>query len=120
MFGGKRHFRELLQSDERISSNVLADRLKTLVEHGILTKTDDPTHKQKAVYSLTESGIELLPIVAQIGAWGRRHRPESDRLDNATKAFLRKLHTGGPSLWNELMAQLRESHLVTGHRRRSR
>ena len=48
MFAGKRHFRELLQSDERISSNILADRLARLVEHGLLTKSDDPTHKQKA------------------------------------------------------------------------
>src|SRR3954464_8496281 len=70
MFAGKRHFRELLQSDEGISTNILADRLKTLVERGVLTKKDDPTHKQKAIYSLTESGIALLPIVVQIGAWG--------------------------------------------------
>ena len=66
MFGGKRHFREFLQSDEHISSNILADRLARLVEHGLLTRRDDPTHKQKAIYSLTEQGIELLPIVVQI------------------------------------------------------
>src|SRR5262249_3347717 len=48
MFSGKRHFRELLQSDERISSNILAERLARLVAHGLLTKSDDPTHKQKA------------------------------------------------------------------------
>ena len=45
MFAGKRHFRELLQSDEHISSNILADRLARLVENGVLTKSDDPTHK---------------------------------------------------------------------------
>ena len=72
MFGGKRHFRELLQSDERISSNILADRLAWLVEHGMLTKADDPTHKQKAIYSLTEKAIALLPVIVQIGAWGSR------------------------------------------------
>src|SRR3954449_2677673 len=66
MFGGKRHFRELLQSDERISSNILADRLNRLVENGLLTKSDDPTHKQKAIYSLTEKAITLLPVVVQI------------------------------------------------------
>ena len=38
MFAGKRHFRELLQSDERISSNILADRLSRLVGQGLLTK----------------------------------------------------------------------------------
>ena len=72
MFAGKRHFRELLHSDERISSNILADRLARLVEQGLLTKADDPTHKQKAIYSLTEKGIALLPVVVQIGAWGSR------------------------------------------------
>ncbi|MGH6681116.1 MAG: winged helix-turn-helix transcriptional regulator, partial [Bradyrhizobium sp.] len=55
MFGGRRHFRELLiQSEEGISSNILADRLKMLLDEGMITKTDDPTHKQKAIYSLTE------------------------------------------------------------------
>jgi DNA-binding HxlR family transcriptional regulator len=49
MFAGKRHFRELLQSDERIASNILADRLNMLVEHGIVTRTGDPSHRQKAI-----------------------------------------------------------------------
>ena len=43
-----RHFREILQSEEGISSNVLADRLATLVESGIVTRADDPSHSQKA------------------------------------------------------------------------
>src|SRR6187399_479586 len=47
MFAGKRHFREFLQSEEAISSNVLADRLNSLVENGIVTKSGDPTHAQK-------------------------------------------------------------------------
>lgn len=114
IFGGKRHFRELLESDEGISSNILAERLKRLVDAGILTKSDDPTHKQKAIYSLTERGIELLPIIAQIGAWGRRHRKASDKLPAGTKAFLRELHDGGPKHWAKLMTELRATHLARG------
>jgi DNA-binding HxlR family transcriptional regulator len=113
MFGGKRRFREFLESDEQISSNILADRLKMLVDEGLLTKADDPTHKQKAIYSLTARSIDLLPIIAQIGAWGRRHRRESDNLSEADKAFLRKLHGGGPKLWTRLMEKLRETHLAS-------
>ena len=46
MFGNRRHFRELLtRSEERIASNILADRLKRLVEQGIITKAEDPTHR---------------------------------------------------------------------------
>ena len=112
MFAGKRHFRELLQSDERIASNILADRLSMLVEQGILTRSGDPSHKQKAVYSLTEKGIRLLPVLAQIGIWSRSFLPVSDEL-GATAA---KLEAGGPELWQERMAKLRAEHLGSPHR----
>ena len=111
MFAGKRHFRELLQSDEGISSNILAARLKMLVEQGILTKTDDPTHKQKAVYSLTEKGIALLPIIVQIGAWGSRYVPASKKLDARSRSIIRAIQEGGPAAWTQLMSELREKHL---------
>jgi DNA-binding HxlR family transcriptional regulator len=108
MFAGKRHFRELLQSDEHISSNILADRLARLVEHGLLTKSDDPSHKQKAIYTLTEKGIELLPIVVQIGAWGSRWVPDAKKLDAAARKYLRELQEGGPRAWAKRMDELRE------------
>jgi len=106
MFAGKRHFREFLQSDEGISSNILAERLATLVEYGVLCKTDDPTHKQKAIYSLTPVGIDLLPVVAQIGIWGRKHLPVT-RESAAAAAALEK---GGPALWKQMQAELRKAH----------
>jgi DNA-binding HxlR family transcriptional regulator len=115
MFGGKRHFRELLtKSQERIASNILADRLRTLVEQGILTRADDPSHKQKAIYSLTEKGIELFPVLAQMAVWGRKHLPVSEEL--GIRAQL--LDEGGPALWQDFMADLRETHLGAPPRRR--
>ena len=107
-FGGRRHFRELLtQSEEGISSNILADRLKMLLDEGMITKADDPSHKQKAVYSLTEKSIALVPIFAHLGAWGRRYLPVSEEL--SIRAQL--LEEGGPAMWEEFMAELREEHL---------
>src|SRR5699024_6944896 len=74
VFAGRQHFRELLRgSEEGITSSVLADRLDRLVAAGILTRADDPTHKQKAVYNLTDSGIDLVPVLATIGNWGATH-----------------------------------------------
>jgi DNA-binding HxlR family transcriptional regulator len=108
IFGNRRHFRELLtKSEEGISSNILADRLKTLLEQGVITREDDPTHKQKGVYSLTEKGIELLPILAQMAGWGRKYLPVTEEL--AIRAQL--LEEGGPKLWAEFMDELRETHL---------
>src|SRR3546814_20824146 len=81
MFGNRRHFRELLnRSEEGIASNILADRLKRLTRDGLLTRADDPSHKQKAIYSLTEKAIQLLPLFVVMGAWGRRHLPVTHAL----------------------------------------
>jgi DNA-binding HxlR family transcriptional regulator len=110
MFGGKRHFRELLHSDEGISSNILADRLKRLIDRGILTKRDDPTHKQKAIYSLTERGIALLPVLLQVGAWSRAHLPETRRSDPRALAINRSL-VDDPAAMRRKMAELRKAHV---------
>ena len=110
MFGNRRHFRELLtKSEEGIASNILADRLRRLVEEGLITKEDDPSHKQKALYSLTEMGIALVPVFAMMGAWGRRFLPVTEEL--SIRAEL--LEEGGPALWEAFMEELRAIHL--GH-----
>ena len=108
MFGNRRHFRELLQnSEEGIASNILADRLKRLVANGLLTRADDPSHRQKGVYSLTEPAIQLVPLLAMMGAWGLRHLPVGE--DLAIRAEI--LERGGPALWEAFMAELRVIHL---------
>jgi len=108
MFGNKRHFRELqTRSMEGIASNILADRLKRLLEAGLITKADDPSHKQKAIYSLTEMAIQLVPLFAHMGAWGNRHLPVAPEL--AIRAEL--LEKGGPPMWDAFMDELRATHL---------
>lgn len=114
IFGGKRHFRELLTSEEGISSNILADRLKALTDAGILTRADDPSHKQKVIYSLTEQGIETLPILAAMSAWGVKYLPVTEELGIRAKL----LTEGGPKLVARFMDELREEHL--GQKRKSR
>ena len=108
ILGNRRRYRELLnQSEEGIASNVLADRLKRLVAAGLLTKAGDPSHRQKAVYSLTEPAIQLVPLLAQLGAWGRRHTAVTEEL--SIRAQL--LEEGGPAMWDSLMTELRALHM---------
>jgi DNA-binding HxlR family transcriptional regulator len=107
MFAGKRYYRELLRSDEGISSNILAERLARLVDVGILSRTGDPTHKQKAIYSLTPMGIDLLPLVAQLGIWGRKYLPVTAE----TGAHAEQLEKGGAALLRKIQADLRKQHL---------
>lgn len=92
----KRYFREFLQSEEKIATNILTNRLHTLEEEGIISKKKDPNHKQKIIYSLTEKGIDLFPVLMEIARWSIKYKPvaEADKmkaqaiLDGGTKAVI--------------------------------
>lgn len=108
MFGNRRHYRQLLnESEEGIASNILSDRLKRLTAEGLVTKQPDPAHKQRQLYSLTEQSIQLVPVLVQLGAWGRKFLPVSPELSIRAKI----LEEGGPPLWAEFMDELRTIHL---------
>jgi DNA-binding HxlR family transcriptional regulator len=108
MFGNRRSYGELLaQSEEGVASNILADRLKRLRASGLLTRRADPKHRQKGIYSLTEAAVQLVPLLAHMGAWGRRHTRPSKAL--SVRAQL--LEKGGARLWNAFMDELRHLHL---------
>jgi DNA-binding HxlR family transcriptional regulator len=74
---GKKTFGEFLESEEGISSNILASRLLNLEHKGILIKTPHDTDKRKEVYSLTEKGLDLIPILLELVTWGTKHDPET-------------------------------------------
>ncbi|MFL5037245.1 MAG: winged helix-turn-helix transcriptional regulator [Microvirga sp.] len=109
-FAGKRHFREFLKSEEAISSNVLADRLNLLVGNGIVGKSGDPTHAQKAVYSLTEKGLDLLPVLVAMSAWTQKYHPETRRPEAV------EVVQGGPKFLKRLEGQLRREHVLVTKR----
>lgn len=108
MFGRNRTFRALLgDSIEGIASNILADRLKRLTANGLLSRSEDPQHKQKAIYRLTDKAIDLVPMMAVLGSWGLRHTTASKELSIRAEI----LEQGGPRLWSEFMDELRHLHL---------
>ncbi|MDG4878186.1 helix-turn-helix domain-containing protein [Mesorhizobium sp. WSM4935] len=107
VFAGKRHFREFLQSDEGISSRTLAERLQTLQDEGIVTRSDDPTHALKAIYRLTEAGIDLLPVLVTLGAWGSKYRNADDKLARIAD----ELAAGGEPALERMKERLRAEHL---------
>jgi len=107
MFGGKRHFRELLQSDEKIASNILTDRLAMLEREGIITKESDPEHKQKIIYSLTQRGIDLLPIITQMVVWSFKYMP----IDIEVNRHAKMMAEGGNEMQEAAIRQLQREHL---------
>jgi hypothetical protein len=76
------------------------------VAAGLLTR-DDARRGQRAAYSLTEAGIQVLPVMAALGSWGLAHRHGEHRL--RVRAEL--LRDQGPELVTALIDELRELHL---------
>jgi DNA-binding HxlR family transcriptional regulator len=56
-----------------IAPNILANRLKSLTEAGLLAKTAYSERPPREEYRLTEAGRDFLPILYALGAWGARH-----------------------------------------------
>ena len=75
IFAGKSSYGEFLQTDEKIATNILADRLAALTANGFVTKTPSEENKSKFTYNLTEKGISLLPIVIELSIWGSKNSP---------------------------------------------
>jgi DNA-binding HxlR family transcriptional regulator len=109
IFDDRRYFRALLTgSPEGIASNILADRLVRLVEAGLLSR-GTAARGQRAQYSLTEAGIQTLPILIALGNWSLAWRPGTNDL-YARHQFL---HDEGPAFVEALMDDLRTRHLGT-------
>src|SRR4051812_18312479 len=77
VFVGKKTYGEFLKSEEGIATNVLASRLAFLEEQGILTRAPNPEDKRKDFYTLTEKGLDLIPIMLNIVLWSAKHDAKS-------------------------------------------
>ncbi len=77
MFKGKHYYGEFLQSEEKIATNILADRLSLLESNGIINKSSDPSHKQKIMYRLTQKGIDLVPVLIEFIMWSAKYDKDS-------------------------------------------
>jgi len=78
---GSKRFNELHRGVPRMSTNLLAQRLRHLEEIGVVHRT---AVGKVWEYSLTEAGEELRPIIMALGHWGARwigSRLRDDQLD---------------------------------------
>ncbi|MFN8237052.1 MAG: helix-turn-helix domain-containing protein [Chitinophagales bacterium] len=73
MFAKQCTYGDFLKSAEKIATNILASRLQTLEENGIISKSTHPDSKAKVLYKLTQKGIDLLPIMIEINLWMEKY-----------------------------------------------
>lgn len=85
MLRGKLSYSEFLASEEKIATNILANRLSVLEAEHILSKQVSPTNKSKFIYSLTKKGVDLLPIIIEIMDWGAKYNANCPRRELGKK-----------------------------------
>jgi len=73
IFTSKSSYGDFLSSDEKIATNILADRLKLLEANGFIKSSVSLEKKNKFIYNLTEKGIDLIPLIVELMIWGSNY-----------------------------------------------
>ena len=92
VYFGKKTYGDFLASEEGMATNILASRLAHLEQQGILVKTPFPADKRKEEYTLTEKGLDLIPVLVEMANWSAEYDPD----------------TAAPAAWIALMKADRE------------
>ncbi len=94
----KRTYGSFLEADEGFATNILADRLKFLESIDIVKKEKDPDNRRSYLYTLTDKGYDLAPIILEFIRWSAKYDPDTivkpavlDRVKNDREAFLEEL-----------------------------
>jgi len=68
-----RTYSQFLESPEKISTNILADRLKLLSELEIIEHAGPEKPLRNNAYQLTDSGRALKPVLLSLGRWSHKY-----------------------------------------------
>lgn len=114
IFRGKRSYGEFLKSEEGFATNILASRLEHLLEAAILKRDKDDLDGRKDVYSLTEKGLDLIPLIFEMVLWSAKYdsRSEARRITRLVE-LIRK---DNRKISRKVMEQVRRGEgIVTGY-----
>jgi DNA-binding HxlR family transcriptional regulator len=110
VFAGKKTYGQFLKSEEGIATNILASRLAFLEEQGILSKAPNPDDKRKDFYTLTEKGLDLIPIVLDIVVWSAKYDAKS--YVRGQKEFLARISQHPAQVSEEVKALVRNGGCI--------
>lgn len=92
LIDGKETFKDFMESEEAIATNILSTKLKLLEGLGIIFKTKRPNNKKTNLYLLTDTGLALTPVLVALAAWSDGHLRDlhPTMQDDAGMALLRQ------------------------------
>lgn len=111
---GPLHYNELQANLNGITSNLLADRLRHLMEQGLVEKTHEAT---RAAYQLTREGHTVEPILFALGSWGgprldMKNTKASRHLRWALTSVKRRLRPQGRDFLLSLISSEQGSYII--------
>jgi DNA-binding HxlR family transcriptional regulator len=110
VFWGKRTYGEFMDSGEGIATNVLAARLAHLEQKGILRKGPHPSDGRKEMYTLTEKGLALIPILLEMCGWSAQHDTET----TAPKQFVEAVYANREKMFSLIQDTVRRGGSLFG------
>lgn len=110
VFWGKRTYGEFLESGEGIATNVLAARLAHLERKGIVTKLPHESDGRKELYTLTEKGLALIPIVLEMSGWSTQYDPKT----TSPKNFVDAVYRDRDGMFRKIQQAVREGGSLFG------
>jgi DNA-binding HxlR family transcriptional regulator len=104
MLRGFHTYKEFMENYEGIATNILADRLRKLMAYKIITAEVDPSDGRKLIYSLTEKGIDLAPVLTEMVLWAATHE------DTGNQALVKLMRADKKKFLEDVRKRLMESH----------
>lgn len=93
---------DFLNSPEGMATNILADRLKKLKQADIIHSKPGKAKKSKIEYMLTQKGMNLLPVLLEIIAWGAKYDDDT----TSSPEFVHRIKTDRSALMLEILQKL--------------
>lgn len=101
IFKDKSYYEDFLQSEEKIATNILAERLKRLKEEGFIRSEPDKDNKRKIVYSPTTKALDLIPMILEMIEWSANY----DRKTAAPEKFVKMIKKDRKRLAKQIRAK---------------
>ena len=110
IFKGKRFYGDFLKSPESISTNILADRLNRMEAEGLINKQRDTANQTRYIYTLTQKGKDLIPLLLEMIIWSSQYDPQPDApssiIYGAPENLLQRAAEDRPALIAEIIENI--------------
>lgn len=78
LFEHKSSYKDFIEANEGISTNILADRLNALEAYGLIKKKRKESGRSKHIYLPTQQSIALIPVLTELILWGNKYYPNTN------------------------------------------